>query len=290
MLMMNTLQTYCKSPLNYIGGKYKLLPQIESLFPQNINKFVDLFCGGCDVTANIKANEIYANDINYFLINMFKTFQKMNIEQLLHEIDMIIDEYSLSKTNKNGYLALRNHYNKSVNKNSIELYVLICHSFNYQIRFNSNYEYNNAFGNNRSYFSNNMRNNLIKFHEAIKNVYFTSQSFEDFDFSHLCLDDFVYADPPYLITTGSYNDGKRGFKGWSKSDDIMLFDLLDNLNNNHIKFAMSNVLKHKGFENSELIRWASKYKIHYLDFNYRNSNYHGKNLDKDTVEVLITNF
>lgn len=30
------------SPLNYIGGKHKLLPQILPLFPNNINVFIDL--------------------------------------------------------------------------------------------------------------------------------------------------------------------------------------------------------------------------------------------------------
>lgn len=35
-----------RSPLNYIGGKYKLLPQILKYFPTDINCFIDLFCGG----------------------------------------------------------------------------------------------------------------------------------------------------------------------------------------------------------------------------------------------------
>jgi len=30
-----------QSPLNYTGGKFKLLPQILPLFPQNIDIFVD---------------------------------------------------------------------------------------------------------------------------------------------------------------------------------------------------------------------------------------------------------
>ena len=33
------------SPMNYIGGKYKLLPQILPLFPEFTGTFVDLFCG-----------------------------------------------------------------------------------------------------------------------------------------------------------------------------------------------------------------------------------------------------
>ena len=46
--------TYVKSPLNYIGGKYKLLPEILPLFPENIGNFVDLFGGGFNVGANVK--------------------------------------------------------------------------------------------------------------------------------------------------------------------------------------------------------------------------------------------
>ena len=45
-----------KSPLNYIGGKYRLLPQILPLFPKQINTFVDLFAGGLDVSINVDAD------------------------------------------------------------------------------------------------------------------------------------------------------------------------------------------------------------------------------------------
>lgn len=281
---------YNKSPMNYIGGKYKLLPQIEKLFPSDINIMVDLFCGGCDVSSNVIANKIYANDINNFVIEIFEEFQKKSIDDLLKEIDNIINKYSLSKINKDGYLALRQHYNEATIKNPIELFVLVCYSFNHQFRFNSSHEYNNPFGKDRSSFNSTMRNNLVKFHNAIKNINFSTKNFKIYDISKLGKSDFIYADPPYLITTGSYNDGKRGFEGWSKDDDKALFDLLDKANKKGIRFAMSNVLKHKGIENEELQIWAKKYNIHYLNFNYNNSNYQSKNTEKETIEVLITNY
>lgn len=40
------LMEYVKSPLNYTGGKYKLLPQLLEVFPKQVNTFVDLFAGG----------------------------------------------------------------------------------------------------------------------------------------------------------------------------------------------------------------------------------------------------
>lgn len=45
-----------QSPLNYTGGKYRLLSQILPLFPDDIETFVDLFCGGCNVGINVMAN------------------------------------------------------------------------------------------------------------------------------------------------------------------------------------------------------------------------------------------
>ena len=52
------MSNYVKGPLNYTGGKHKLLSQILPLFPKEINTFVDLFCGGGNVTVNVEAKRI----------------------------------------------------------------------------------------------------------------------------------------------------------------------------------------------------------------------------------------
>lgn len=63
-----------KSPLNYTGGKHKLLPQILPLFPKEINTFVDLFTGGCNVAVNVEAKRIIANDCEEHIININNKF------------------------------------------------------------------------------------------------------------------------------------------------------------------------------------------------------------------------
>ncbi len=63
--------------------------------------------------------------------------------------------------------------------------------------------------------------------------------FWTFDFSLLSRGDLVYCDPPYLITTGSYNDGKRGFKDWTLKEERELLALLDDLDRQGILFALS---------------------------------------------------
>lgn len=281
---------YDKSPLNYIGGKYKILPQIMKYFPTDVDVMIDLFAGGCDVCCNFTANKIYANDINNYIVEIYKKMQRMTINQVLSYIDTTIETEKLSIDNQEAYLSFRKKYNQSADRNPLDLYILMCYAFNYQCRFNNKHEFNSPFGRARSSFNSTKRENLIKFHDNIKNIRFSSFNFKDFDFEILKQDDFLYADPPYLIATGNYNDGKRGFESWSKNDDIELFKILDKLNGRGIKFALSNVIEHKGLKNEELIRWMKKYKIHYINSDYKNSNYHGKNTDKQTVEVLITNY
>lgn len=69
---------------------------------------------------------------------------------------------------------------------------------------------------------------------------------------------------------------------------------LDDLNENHIRFALSNVLRSKGKENSILIKWLNqnedKYRTINLNYNYSNSNYQTKDKTSNSEEVLIINY
>lgn len=281
---------YIKAPMNYIGNKYRIISQIQKWFPRDVNLMVDIFCGGCDVTFNTKANEHIANDLNFFVIDIYKEFQQLGIEKVIEQIDKTIYDWNLTKENKEAYERFREYYNKT--KNPIDLYVLMCFSFNYQFRFNAAHEYNNPFGKARSSFNEVMRENLIKLDGIIEQIRYTSCDFREFDYGLMKKGDFLYADPPYLITCGSYNDGKRGFKGWGEKDERELYDILDMLSEKGIRFALSNVSHHKGERNDILLGWrkSGKYHMHKINFNYDNCNYQTKNSTNFTQEVLITNY
>ena len=203
-----------KSPMNYIGGKYKLLPQILSKFPDKINMFYDVFGGGANLSLNVKAEHIYYNDIVNYVSDMFNDLQHEDINTSLDKIHKIINTYELSKVNLEGFNKLREHYNNG-NKTWDVFYMLVCHSFNYQYRFNNKHEYNSSFGKNRSSYSKVTEEKFIKFIERLHkiDIVFDNKDFRDIDFSDADENDLVYFDPPYLITCGNYNDGKRGFKG-----------------------------------------------------------------------------
>ena len=166
----------------------------------------------------------------------------------------------------------------------------MCHSFNHQFRFNNNHEYNSSFGKNRSYFSERQRQDLIAMKNKIStDIAVMSKSFENIDFSDFDENDLVYLDPPYYNSVGSYNDGKRGFEGWTKEHEIKLLELMTKLHKQGTRFALSNNLK---YDNPYLREWLDAndfYTIHYLKGDYVNCNYHKIDRSKD-VEVLITNY
>ena len=294
------VEKYVKSPMNYTGGKYKLLHQIEPLFPEDINLFVDLFTGGGNIAVNVKANKIVANDCEENIIGIYKTFQGYdNVDELIGQIEEIIKTYGLTIDDTEAYNKFRKDYNclktsqgnysplSSYNIN-ILLYVLICYSFNHLYRFNSKGEFNMPFGKERSQWNENMKNNLIKFHRRIKekDIVFLNKDFRQLKVDKLGNDDFVYCDPPYLITCATYNEKD----GWNQKCEEDLLKLLDELDTKKIKFALSNVLYSKGKTNDLLIEWSKKYTVHHLDYTYQNCNYHTKDKTNKSDEVLITNY
>ena len=301
-----------QSPLNYTGGKYKLLPQILPHFPKDIDYFVDLFCGGGNVGINVPCNRVLFNDNNSIIRYMFGTFKNMDKEETFRLIDSIIKEYGLSdsdkfgyeyygcnsadglsKYNTNGYIRLRYDFNKMQNKDYgyyITLYVLIVYSFNNQIRFNRKGEFNLPAG--KRDFNRKMREKLSAFIDRLKSGDYT---FESNDFREISDEDwndktFVYVDPPYLITCATYNEQD----GWNEELEKELLNYLDKLNDRGIRFALSNVLQSKGKENKLLLDWVNrnigKYRVIYLDYTYANSNYHTKDRTSKTDEVLIVNY
>lgn len=277
-----------KSSLNYVGGKYKLLPQILPYIPDNINTFVDLFTGGCNVGININANKIMCNDLEAVVINLFTNWQSLSSKEALEKLKETILKYDLSKTNEEGFRKIREDYNNG-NKSWDMFYAMLTHAFNYQIRFSKQGNYNMPFGRNRSSFNPNMEKNFIRFIDRLNelDIYFLNSDFNKLNTDKLGEGDFVYCDPPYLVTCASYNEAD----GWNETKERELLDLLDDLNSKGIRFALSNVLDNKGKSNDILKEWAEKYNINYLNHTYGNCNYHAKDKSNNsTVEVLITNY
>lgn len=135
-------------------------------------------------------------------------------------------------------------------------------------------------------FNPSLKQKFKDFSNAIqkKDIEFTNKNFKDLNINKLGENDFVYLDPPYLVTEATYNTG------WNEETEKELLSLCDRLNEKGIKFAISNVLEHNGSKNEILINWSKNYNVNYLDYDYSNCNYHKKDNGHKSIEVLITNY
>lgn len=271
-----------KSPLNYSGNKYKLLPQILSLFPNNINTFHDLCGGSGTVLMNIKANKYIYNELNNNIKELVEYIFECDNEEELKAIDNTIIENDLGKEHKEQYYKFRDSYNE--NPTSRDLFILSCYCLNYMTRFNKSGKFNQSSGNRA--FSDNMRESFIKTNEFAtwNNIEYFNKSFTEFnDFNK---DDFIYIDPPYIQTVTTYTENGL----WNLDKENEMYSYLDSLDKQGVKWAMSNTIKYRGVDNDIISEWANKYNIHKLDFTYKNNNRWKKDNTLETIEVLITNY
>lgn len=150
------------------------------------------------------------------------------------------------------------------------------------IRFNTKGDFNLPVGN--VDFNNNVVTALRGYFEFVKDkrIQFSNMDFEAFLNSiELTERDFIYLDPPYLITFSEYN------KLWDEDSEMRLIRVLDELNERHIRFAVSNVLWHRKKYNGYFNYWAQKYNVVRVKSNYISFN---DNTEKDTYEVLVKNY
>ncbi len=287
-LALNSMKQpfYVPSLLNYTGGKFRLLRQIIPLFPEELSVFVEPFCGSAVVSLNTVHEFVICNDKCLPLINLYTYLQQTDLEQIVSILYEKKKTFRLTKYNKEAYFTFRNKiYNTS--HYPLDLLLLLYHSFNNNIRFNTNQDFTAAFG--ERTFTKHHEQRLRFFVQKIieQQWQFSSIDFREMDVEFWDEDYFVYADPPYTNGHATYSD----FIGWTIQDDLDLFAFLDNLHAKGIRFALSNTIKNKGITNHFLSHWAQKYNIYPIDSNYSGASYHRLDRDKsNTEEVLITNY
>ena len=295
-----------RSPLFYVGDKYKLMREIRSHFPQQIGRLIEPFVGGGSVFMNTEAPICLANDIDQYVIRLHNWLcgYRDNVDGLMAELTEMIDHYGLSfslvrdevpedlrkaypktyfaKFNKIAYAALRQDFNDTGKSDLRKLYLLLIYGFNRMLRFNGKGNFNLPVGN--VDFNQNTTDALIDYLDVVsqRHITFSSLDFRDFlggiDFQP---NDLIYLDPPYLITFSEYN------KLWNDDTERALLGLLDELNSRGVRFAISNVTHYKGRVNSIFSEWMEQYTVYPIKSNYISFN---DNTIKKFSEVLVTNY
>lgn len=284
---------WIKSAIQYNGCKYSLFDYgLLDFFPKNIHTFYDLFAGSATVSMNVDAKYYIVNDYSpiYTIYNTFKnvksaTYFENKCWKTIEDLGIAWDYNKIkTKKHKKGYQKLRELYNNAdyytLNK-GIYLWMLIGLCFSNTSRFNSSGGFNQTIGNRLiSEESFNRIESSINWFKQ-DNVYIYNENAFDININDFKKNDFVYLDPPYLITTAGYNLGYD-------SDDL-LFDFCNKLTKYKVKWAMSNVLKHRGNINKPLKKWIKDNDLFVHHFKGYNYTIRGTS-DSQSDEVLICNY
>ena len=248
-------RTVLKSPLNYTGSKNYIVDKIIENLPRKISSFVDAMGGAFNVGVNIVADkEVVYNEYNPYVYKIIELILAYDKDELVAEIRQFVYQFGLEKCNKENYIAFRDYYNK--NQSPLLLFILQMFCFQNQMRFNSKHEFNTPIGNcgcNETTFE-----RIRAFKPKTETCRLLNLSYKDLNLKEFDKDAVFYFDPPYFITSATYNDGKRGFNGWDKEQEAELLQYLSMLNEKGYKFMLSNVIYHKGRTNEILLNWINE--------------------------------
>lgn len=294
-----------KSPLFYNGNKYILLDKIYQHIPKNPEgTFYDLFGGSGTMALNFSRlykKAIY-NEYDPMVYKMFRwalTVDETALKSLTERILELDKQYGFiiwdgnydDFKKKNPDITKTKEYagwNKFIEMENVckdsdpeLLWITSCYAFSCTLKFNENTGmYNNGFG--VTTFKHPNDYNFIKAN-GHKNIETHNGSFHDIDIDNINQEtDFVYLDPPYLITKNNGYD-----KFWTEQDQKNLYEFCEKLNDRGIKFALSGVFENKGIINTSMKRWSTErgWKVWTFDHKYTVNGSTGY-----AQEVLICNY
>jgi DNA adenine methylase len=278
------------SPIKWMGSKKKLIPWITQYTPQEYNTYFEPFMGSGIMFFNQEPETAICSDLQaepIVVMNAIKDFP-----QAFHSLFI---EYSklLWDNGDTYYYKLRAIYNEekeniSPVKRAAMFMVLLRAGFNGLIRFNPRGNWNVPFGD-RGWIGS--KNQAVKLHQSFPyekieewsnflnqgDKKFLQQSFKE-TIDEAIEGDFIYADPPYLITTQQY-------KVWNISHELKLAEALKNASNRGVKFVLSNVYRYKEKENIQLLDLYSDFKYELKSHSY----VVGPNRHKSVEEIIIFN-
>jgi DNA adenine methylase len=165
--------------MRYFGGKARLAKHIiPNLDMTNKSRFVDLFCGSCNVSSALGFHNTLVNDINKYIVAVYREVYNNGIKNLPEEVsESFYQDVKLNKDNYPDYIV-----------------GFVGFGCSFSGKFFGGYARSNAGQN----YVNNARSTLLK-----KRLRGTVE-FSNLPYSEVPLYDFdlVYCDIPYFNTTG----------------------------------------------------------------------------------------
>lgn len=287
--------TYIKSPINWVGNKFKYLDIINNLIQnKQYSMVVDLFMGSGNVILNLdcKAKKYIGNDKNKLVPTLYKkipqyTYTLENLENILNQNNRF--------STKESYYTFRDYWNKKYLTDNfdkefiIETMLLLKMCSNSMVRFNPKEGYFNqgfrGLGNKKEFFTNTMKDiiidglNQLVVHIRNKNFIFTNYDFLEYKDDNN--DRLLLLDPPYILRKDMYDTD------FTEKHDEQLLELISNTKNNFIYF---NYLYRDGVINEKLSNVIEHKNFKLIDINNKTLAGQGRSENiKEVQEVIVTN-
>ena len=286
-----------KSPFNWVGNKFKFLPQINSIVAgKSYISVIDLFMGSGNVILNLEcdAGRWYGNDKQRLIPGIFSVVAGME-EFTLDEVQEILNRNHRFSSN-DDYYKFRDCWNiqyfaSRFDRNFVlETALLLKMCSNSMVRFNTQGQFNQGFrglGTDLEFFKPSMLEmvveqlNLLRTAIQSKSFKFTTKDFKDYDDSDKS-GRLLILDPPYALgDKGMYN------KEFPKRDGDHLLHLIETTQNDFLYF---NYIQHGEQTYRELQDLIDRKKFTVIDIGDNNvSAGQGGKIAKYVREVMVTN-
>ena len=226
--------------LKWVGGKRQLMPEIRKMLPRGVanRPYYEPFIGGGALFFDLQPKRAIINDYNEELINVY-TVIRDNPNELIEDLRKHENTaeyfYEIRAVDRQPLFA---HLSKIQRASRIIYLNKTCYNGLYRV--NNAGEFNSPFG---KYKNPNIVNEpVIKAVSKYLNSPQIQISNGDYELilRDIPINSFVYLDPPYHPISESSNFTGYVQGGWNDGDQLRLRDVCNRLNDNGIKFLLSN--------------------------------------------------
>lgn len=222
--------------VKWVGGKRQLMFELLKNMPKSYNRYFEPFIGGGALFFELQPEQAYISDMNEELINLYSVVQD-NVYELIKDL-------SKHEVSKEYFLEIRNidrteQYTELSDVERASRFIYLNRTcFNGMYRVNSQGQFNVPFG----HYKNPRiidENNLLNCSELLKKTEIKCADFSEI-LTKVKKGDLVYFDPPYvpLNETSSFTSYTKD--GFDINMQFKLRDVCDELDNNGVKFMLSN--------------------------------------------------
>ena len=226
--------------LKWVGGKRQLIPEIRKMLPEGILKrpYYEPFIGGGALFFDLQPKRAVINDYNGELINVYTVIRD--------HPDELIKDLKKHKNTAEYFYEIRSidrqplFYNLTDIERASRIIYLNKTCYNGLYRVNNSGEFNSPFG---KYKNPNIVNEPV-IRAVSKYLNSAEVQILNCDYEVVLRDvsanSFVYLDPPYhpISESSNFTGYVRG--GWNEKDQLRLRDVCNRLNDNGVKFLLSN--------------------------------------------------